>query len=80
MILLYMTKHHPWKTKDHRGLDYIRTLSNTRWNTNVSKEFSLGDSGGGGGVQINKGQIASPWATVPDYTKYQAMAALAGPS
>lgn len=75
-----MTKHQPWKMK-HRngnGLDHIRTLANTRWHTQVSKEYQSGETGGG--AEINKGQIASPWSTVPDYSRYQAMAALAGSS
>jgi len=73
-----MTKHQPWKNKHHDNLDYIRTLSNTRWHTQVSREYSTNETGGG--AQINKGQIASPWATVPDYSKYQSLASLAGSS
>lgn len=73
-----MAKYQPWKKAKRSGLDYIRSLSNERWNTNVSRRYSNIETGGG--VQVNKGQIASPWATVPDYSSYQSLAALAGSS
>jgi hypothetical protein len=56
------------------GLDYIRSVSKETMNFQSSKGFKKPAVG----PYIVLGQIASPWLTVPDYTNYQALSALAG--
>jgi hypothetical protein len=56
------------------GLDYIKSLAQETMDFQSSKNFKKPAVG----KYIILGKINSPWATVPDYTHYQAMAALAG--
>lgn len=56
------------------GLAYIRNLAQQKFDFQSSKGFkSQGTS-----LNLVLGQIASPWATVPDYSNYQSMSALGG--
>ena len=56
------------------GLPYIRSLAQQKFDFQSSKGFKLQ----GNEAQLVLGQIASPWATVPDYSNYQAMSSLGG--
>jgi hypothetical protein len=56
------------------GLDYIRSLAQETMDFQSSKNFKKPAVG----KYIILGRISSPWATVPDYTNYQSLAALGG--
>jgi hypothetical protein len=74
-----MNKHFIHRDTAHmrpkrEGLDYIRRVSQEQFDFQSSKGYRKPAVG----VHIVRGQIASPWATVPGYTTFQALSALAG--
>ena len=76
-----MYKHHVQRDQmtgrpKRAGLSYLRSLSQQQFNFQSSAGFRHPAVG----KQIVLGQISSPWATVQDYSHYQGLASLAGPS
>jgi hypothetical protein len=76
-----MYKHHVQRDQmtgrpKRAGLSYIRSLAQQQFNFQSSAGFRHPAVG----KHIVLGRISSPWATVQDYSHYQGLASLAGPS